>query len=127
MNRQIIGAAALAAGLALLPVWYLHSIWPAVPALVPMHYSPPGLTPDHFVGRQWLWNIGWLPGIAFAVLTFLPQVQAGQSLFWSSRQQRRARLVVVGVLALYTTQSIYYGAKLGRELTRLSPSGRMGR
>lgn len=85
------------------------------------------MTPDHFVGRQWLWNIVWLPAIAFVVLTFLPQVQAGQSFFWSSARQRRVLLAVVGVLTVYATYSIYYGAKLGRDPARLSMPGRTGR
>ena len=95
MTRQIFLAAALAAALALGPVFYVHFVWPSVLAFVPIHYGLHG-EPDHFVPRIWLRDISWLPGLAWVVLTFLPQVQDGQSLFWSSYRQRRTRLVLVG-------------------------------
>lgn len=98
MLRRVVPAALLAIGLALLPALYLGFIWPTVLAEVPTHFSAG--QPDHFVGRQWLWNISWYPAIACAVLTFLPQVREGQSLFWSSPRQRQTRLVVVAGLAL---------------------------
>ncbi|MVN74747.1 hypothetical protein GO988_00230 [Hymenobacter sp. HMF4947] len=99
MNRRVFLAALLAAVVALLPVWYLHLIWHRVLAFVPIHYNAGGV-PNHFVGKEWLWNIAWFPSIAFAVLTFFPQVQVGQSIFWSSSRQRWTRLVVVAALAL---------------------------
>lgn len=79
MKSRVLASALLAAVVALLPMLYLHFIGPTVLAFVPIHYSSSG--PDHFVGREWLWNIVWFPAIAFVVLTFLPQVQEGQSLF----------------------------------------------
>jgi hypothetical protein len=112
MSRQVVLAALLAAGLALLPVLYLHLIWPSVLAWVPTHYGPSG--PDHFVGRAWLWNVVWLPALAFGVLTFWPQVQDGQSLFWSSYHQRRTRLVVVAGLALALTALVRTSAQASR-------------
>lgn len=113
MTRQLLLAAALAAGLALLPVLYLHFLWPSVLALVPMHYTSAGV-PGHFVGRAWLRDVSWLPGLAWAVLTFLPQVQPGQSLFWSSPRQRRTRLVVVASLALVVMTIVHRGAHHSR-------------
>lgn len=98
MRSWVLATALLAAIVALLPVFYLHFIGPTLLAFVPIHYSADG--PDHFVGREWLWNIVWFPTIAFVVLTFLPQVQDGQSLFWSNYRQRRTRLVVVCGLTL---------------------------
>lgn len=112
MTRQVLRTALLAAGLALLPVLYLWLIWPGVLAYVPIHYGPAG--PDHFVGREWLWNIVWWPALAFGALTFLPQVQAGQSMFWSSPRQRQVRLVVVGALALGIGALIYNGARASK-------------
>lgn len=120
MRRQLFFAAALAAGLALLPVVYLAVQWPQVQAFVPMHYS--GGNPDHFVERTWLRDISWLPLLAWAILTFLPQVQAGQSLFWSSYYQRRTRLVVVGSLALALTALVYRSAHHSRASLR-PPTG----
>jgi len=116
MPRHIGLAAALAAGLALLPVLYLKLIWPTVLAFVPMHFSLG--VPDHFVDREWLWNIVWLPALAFVVLTFLPQVQDGQSLFWSSYRQRQTRLVVVGSLALAITALVRTSALASRNYLR---------
>ena len=113
MTRHSFFAAALAAGLALLPVLYLRWRWPAVLAFVPMHYGPNGL-PTHFVPRAWLRDLSWLPGLAWVVLTFLPQVQAGQRLFWSSHRQRRTRLVVVASLVLVVTAILYRGAHHSR-------------
>lgn len=98
MHFRVVGAALLAAGLALLPVLYLWLIWPTVLAYVPTHFS--GGQPDHFVERAWLQSFVWYPALAFMVLTFLPQVQAEESLFWSNTRQRRTRLVVVCGLAL---------------------------
>jgi uncharacterized membrane protein YidH (DUF202 family) len=88
----------LAAGLAFLPVLYLRLIWPTVLAFVPTHFS--GGQPDHFVERAWLQTFVWYPALAFVVLTFLPQVHAGESIFWSNARQRLTRLVVVFGLAL---------------------------
>ena len=113
MTRHSFFAAGLAAGLALLPVLYLRWRWPAVLAFVPMHYGPGGV-PNHFVPRAWLRDVSWLPGLAWAVLTFLPQVQAGQRLFWSSHRQRRTRLVVVASLVLVVTAILYRGAHHSR-------------
>gem|GEM_PF-2474197 len=120
MTRYSLLAAALAAGLALLPVLYLHWRWPSVLAFVPMHYSLDGI-PNHFVPRVWLRDVSWLPGLAWVVLTFLPQVQDGQNLFWSSYRQRRIRLVVVTSLALVITSMIYRGALHSRPYREQPP------
>lgn len=113
MTRQLFFAAALAAGLALVPVLYVQFAWPSVLAFVPMHYTSAGV-PGHFVPREWLRDSNWLLGLVWAVLTFWPQVQAGQSLFWSSYRQRRTRLVVVASLALAVTALVYRGAHHSR-------------
>lgn len=123
MTRQIFLAAALAAALALGPVLYLHVIWPSVQAFVPIHYSLDG-SPNHFVPRVWLRDISWLPGLLWVVLTFLPQVQEGQSLFWSSYRQRYTRLVVVSGLALFTTSLVYRGAHCSRPYREQPPAAR---
>jgi len=120
MSRQLLFAAALAAGLALVPVLYLAWLWPQVLAFVPTHYGLDG-SPDHFVGREWLHNISWLPGLAWVVLTFLPQVHDGQSLFWSSYRQRWARLLVVGSLTLLITMLVHRGAHYSRAVQELRP------
>jgi len=111
MSRSVVLAALLAAGLALLPGLYLTFTWPSVLAFVPTHYDLAG-NPDHFVRRIWLRDISWLPGLAWVVLTLLPQVQEGQSLFWSS--QRRTRLVVVGSLVLFILSMVYRGSHHSR-------------
>lgn len=122
MSRQVVLAAVLAVGLALLPVLYLKLLWPTVLAYVPTHFSLG--SPDHFVSREWLWNIVWLPMLAFMVLTFLPQVQAGESLFWSNYRQRRTRLVVVGSLALAIMALVRTSALASRSYLRpASPPG----
>ena len=121
MSRQVVLVALLTAGLALLPVLYLKIIWPSVLAFVPTHYSAAGV-PGRFVEREWLWNIVWLPALAFMVLTFLPQVQAGQSLFWSSYHQRRTRLVVVVGLGLAITALVHRSANASRDTIRLTPT-----
>ena len=121
MTRQIFLAAALAAALALGPVFYVHFVWPSVLAFVPIHYGLHG-EPDHFVPRIWLRDISWLPGLAWVVLTFLPQVQDGQSLFWSNYRQRRTRLVVVGGLALFVTSLVYRGAHHSRPYRERPPA-----
>ena len=123
MTRQIFLAAALAAALALGPVFYVHFVWPSVLAFVPIHYGLHG-EPDHFVPRIWLRDISWLPGLAWVVLTFLPQVQDGQSLFWSNYRQRRTRLVVVGGLALFATSLVYRGAHHSRPYRERPPAAR---
>lgn len=123
MTRQIIFAAALAAGLALVPILYVQWQWPQLQAFVPIHYGLDG-NPDHFVGRQWLRDISWLPGLAWVIFTFLPQVQDGQSLFWSSYRQRRTRLVVVGSLALVITSLVYRGAHHSRSYREQPPAPR---
>lgn len=123
MTRQLFFAAVLAAGLALGPVLYVHCIWPSVRAFVPTHYGLGGI-PDHFVPRAWLRDISWLPGLAWAALTFLPQVRAGQSLFWSSPRQRRTRLVVVASLALVITSLVYRGAHHSRPYRERPPAAR---
>ncbi len=97
---------------------YLHFIWPSVLALVPTHYGASG-QPNHFVDREVLWNVVWFPAISFIVLTFLPQVHAGESLFWSSFQQRRTRLVVVLGLVLATTSFVKRGAQASRNSLQL--------
>ncbi|MGI4759623.1 MAG: hypothetical protein ACRYF0_02875 [Janthinobacterium lividum] len=121
MTRQIFLAAALTAGLALIPVLYVRFAWPAVLAFVPMHYTSAGV-PGHFVPRQWLRDISWLPTLVWAILTFLPQVQDGQSLFWSSYRQRRTRLVVVASLALVVTAIAYRGAHHSRPYREQPPT-----
>lgn len=121
MTRQIIFAAALTAGLALVPVIYVHSSWPSVLAFVPIHYTSAGV-PGHFVERGWLRDISWLPGLAWVILTFLPQVHAGQTLFWSSQRQRRTRLVIVASLALLSTSIVYRGAHHSRAQRDLPPT-----
>lgn len=112
MNYRVMTAALAAALLALLPVFYLYHLWPTVLAFVPVHYSLD--SPDHFMGRQVLWNVVWFPAIAFTVLTFLPQVREGESLFWSSPQQRRGRLVAVTALVLFTALFVRSGARNSR-------------
>lgn len=82
MNLRLLGNAVLTAALSLLPVLYLHLIWPGVPALVATHTT--GGVADHFAGRQELWGTAWVLAMAFVLLTFWPQVHDGQSLFWSS-------------------------------------------
>jgi hypothetical protein len=126
MTRHSFFAAALAAGLALLPVLYLRWCWPAVLAYVPIHYGPGGV-PNHFVPRVWLNDVSWLPGLAWAVLTFFPQVQAGQSPFWSSYRQRRTRLVVVASLALVVSAILYRGAHHSRSYREGTPAARPAR
>jgi len=112
--------------LALLPVLYLRWRWPAVLALVPIHYGPGGV-PNHFVPRAWLRDVSWLPGLAWAVLTFLPQVQAGQSLFWSSHRQRRTRLVVMASLALVVSAILYRSAHHSQPYREGPPATRPAR
>ena len=124
MTRQLFFAAALAAGLALVPVLYVQFAWPSVLAFVPMHYTSAGI-PGHVVPRVWLRDISWLPGLAWAVLTFLPQVQAGQSLFWSSYRQRHTRLVVVASLAVVITSLVYRGAHHSRPYRERLPAARL--
>ena len=119
MSFRVVGAALLAAGLALLPVLYLRLAWPTVLPYVPTHFS--GGQPDHFVGRAWLQHIVWYPGLAFVVLTFLPQVRARESLFRSSARQRRTRLAVVLALtlaigALVHNSALHSRARLGQRL-----------
>ena len=120
MNRQVFLAALLAAIIALLPAGYLYLIWPKVLAFVPTHYGA-DWAPNHFVRKEWLWNIGWVPAIAFVVLTFFPQVRPGQSLFWSSARQRWTRLVIVAAVALDTAVIVRSGAKASRNYPRLLP------
>ena len=119
MRLRVVGAALLAAGLALAPVLYLRVVWPTVLAYVPTHFS--GGQPDHFVGRVWLQNFVWYPALAFVVLTFWPQVQAGESLFWSNARQRRTRLVVVlglalAIAAFVRNSALHSRASLGQRL-----------
>ena len=119
MSLRVVGAALLAAGLALLPVLYLRLIWPTVLAYVPTHFS--GGQPDHFVGRGWLQNFVWYPAIAFVVLTFWPQVRAGERLFWSNARQRRTRLVVVlglalAIAAFVRNSALHSRGRLGQQL-----------
>lgn len=100
MSRRVVISALLTGLVAGVPVLYLYWAWPTVPALVPTHFGANG-APDHFTSRQWLWNVAWGPAVAFVVLTFLPQVHEGQSLFWSSYQQRQLRWLLVGGGALF--------------------------
>ncbi len=106
MSYRVIKAALVAAALALLPVLYLHYHWPKILAFVPIHYGPSG-HPNRFVGRQILWNVAWFPTIAYVLFTFFPQVQDGESLFWSSPQQRRARLLAVAIIAMGATLFVW--------------------
>jgi hypothetical protein len=100
-----------------LPVLYLHFAWPTVPEMVPTHFGAGGV-PDHFTGRQWLWNLAWLPAAAFVVLTFLPQVHTGQSFFWSSYQQRQLRGLVVGGGALFGLMVLQFSIRDGKNGVR---------
>lgn len=114
MRRSVV--VALFTGLvASVPALYLHWVWPAVPELVPTHFGANG-APDHFASRQWLWNVAWWPAIAFVVLTFLPQVHAGQSFFWSSHQQRRLRWLLVGSSTLFLLILMHFNIKAGKML-----------
>jgi hypothetical protein len=117
MNYRVLMVTLATALLAMLPVLYLHRIWPGVLAFVPTHHG--GGSPNRFVERAVLWNVAWFPAIACGVLTFLPQVQAGESWFWSSPRQRRVRLVVVAALALVVTLFIRSGAQDSRPTLRL--------
>ncbi|MGI4734953.1 MAG: DUF1648 domain-containing protein [Janthinobacterium lividum] len=122
MSSRAVVIALLTGTIAFLPALYLHLIWPTVPALVPTHFGADGV-PDHFSGRQCLWNVVWWPALAFAVLTFLPQVHEGQSFFWSSYQQRQLRWLVVGSVALFLTIFMHHSIKNGKNLpARLSYS-----
>ena len=116
MSRLVV--IALLTGLvASMPVLYLCAVWPTVPELVPIHFGANGI-PDHFTSRQWLWNIVWWPALAFIVLTFLPQVHSGQSLFWSSYQQRQLRWLLVGGGTLFLLILMHHCIKSGKSLPR---------
>ncbi len=112
MSYRVITAALAAAALALLPVLYLHYRWPTVLAFVPIHYGPNG--PNRFVDRQILWNVAWFPTIAYVLFTFFPQVQEGESLFWSSPRQRRVRLLTVAIITMGALSFIGNGARTSR-------------
>jgi hypothetical protein len=86
-----------------------------MPALIPIHSGLDG-TPDHFSGRQLLWNVVWWPALAFVILTFFPQVRVGQSFFWSSYQQQQLRWLVVGGVGLFLLIFLHNASKHGREL-----------
>ena len=117
MTFRSIGSAVLTAGLSLLPVLYLHLIWATVPALVATHSSH-GVA-DHFANRQALWTVAWWPALAFITLTFWPQVQEGQSLFWSSPRQRQTRALVVGALVICLTAAMHNSIALGKDASVL--------
>ena len=116
--RRLVIIALLTGLVASIPALYLHWVWPTVPELVPTHFGANGM-PDHFASRQWLWNVAWWPVIAFVVLTFLPQVHAGQSLFWSSYQQRQLRWLLVGGSTLFLLVLMHSSIKNGKALSRL--------
>jgi hypothetical protein len=115
MNSRVVITALLTGLVASVPALYLYWVWPTVPELVPTHFGATGV-PDHFAGRQWLWNVAWWPAMAFVVLTFFPQVHEGQSIFWSSYQQRQLRWLVVGGGALWLLILLHFSIKGGRNL-----------
>ncbi len=62
------------AAVALLPLVYLASIWPYVPARVPVHFGPNG--PDRWDNRSALWVIsGVLAGVSLMVYTLLLNIK----------------------------------------------------
>lgn len=119
MSRRVVVIALLTGLVAGVPVLYLYWAWPTMPELVPTHFGAAGVA-DHFASRQWLWNIVWVPAVAFVVLTFLPQVHEGQSLFWSSYQQRRLRWLLVGGSTLFVLLILFFSSKDGKNLPRRS-------
>ncbi|MDO7886524.1 hypothetical protein [Hymenobacter cheonanensis] len=120
MTRQVFFAAALAAGLALVPVLYVQFIWPSVLGYVPMHYTSAGVA-GHFVERTWLRDISWLPGLAWVALTFLPQVQDGQKPVLEQLAPAPHPAVVVGSLALAIAAIVYRSAHASRAAPGLGP------
>lgn len=120
MTFRLVSITVLTAGLSILPVLYLHLVWSTVPALVATH-STNGVA-DQFASRQALWNVAWWPLLVFVTLTFWPQVQEGQSLFWSSPRQRQLRALIVGALVVSLTAALRYSIALGRSHTVTMPA-----
>ena len=113
---------ALVFTLLVVPLIYIWTIYPSLPAIVPTHFKMDG-TPDDYSRKQSLpWIIFLLSGISagtYALVKNLPRFDPKKSASLSGGRLQTIGLAVVALLSLCSCAAIYASAHVGLAIHHL--------